>query len=112
MFTRASFGFHGAPLLKFKTDRLDLRGLDLGKSLKFQRANADYYICKRPVYKSERPKLPYCILIGDLHDGVILLRTPKCFVIQIVLLCWEQRNNCLNLPDNRINSKHSGLRSK
>ena len=26
------FGFHGAPLLTFKTDRLDLRGLDLGKS--------------------------------------------------------------------------------
>ena len=38
-----SFGFHGLPLLMFKTDRLDLRGLDPGKSdiilltsLKFQ----------------------------------------------------------------------------
>ena len=27
-----SFGFHGPPLLTFKTDRLDLGGLDLGKS--------------------------------------------------------------------------------
>ena len=27
-----SFEFHGQPLLTFKTDRLDLRGLDLGKS--------------------------------------------------------------------------------
>ena len=26
-----SFGFHGPPLLTFLTDRLDLRGLDLGK---------------------------------------------------------------------------------
>ena len=26
------FGFNGPPLLTFKTDRLDLRGLDLGKS--------------------------------------------------------------------------------
>ena len=26
------FGFHGLPLLTFKTDRLDLRGLDLAKS--------------------------------------------------------------------------------
>ena len=26
-----SFGFHGPPLLTFKTDRSDLRGLDLGK---------------------------------------------------------------------------------
>ena len=26
------FGFHGTPLLTFKTDRLDLRGLDPGKS--------------------------------------------------------------------------------
>ena len=28
----AIFGFHGPRLLTFKTDRLDLRGLDLGKS--------------------------------------------------------------------------------
>ena len=28
----ASFGFHGPPLLTFKTDRLDLTGLDRGKS--------------------------------------------------------------------------------
>ena len=27
-----SFGFHGSPLLTFKTDQLDLTGLDLGKS--------------------------------------------------------------------------------
>ena len=27
-----SFGFHGPPLLAFKTDQLDLRGLDLEKS--------------------------------------------------------------------------------
>ena len=27
-----SFGFYGPPFLTFKTDRLDLRGLDLGKS--------------------------------------------------------------------------------
>ena len=27
-----SFGFHGLPLLMFKTDQLDLRGLDPGKS--------------------------------------------------------------------------------
>ena len=27
-----SFGFHGPPLLTFKTDRLDLRRLDPGKS--------------------------------------------------------------------------------
>ena len=27
-----SFGFHSPPLLTIKTDRLDLRGLDLGKS--------------------------------------------------------------------------------
>ena len=27
-----SFGFHGPPLLTFKTDRLDFRGLDPGKS--------------------------------------------------------------------------------
>ena len=40
------FEFHAPPLLTFKTDRLDLRGLDLGKSdvnsltsLKFQRVN-------------------------------------------------------------------------
>ena len=26
-----TFGFHGPPLLTFKTDRLDLRGLDPGK---------------------------------------------------------------------------------
>ena len=26
-----SFGFHGPPLLTFKTDRLDLIGLDLGE---------------------------------------------------------------------------------
>ena len=26
-----SFGFHGPPSLEFKTDRLDLRGLDPGK---------------------------------------------------------------------------------
>ena len=26
-----SFGFHGSPLLTFKPDQLDLRGLDLGK---------------------------------------------------------------------------------
>ena len=25
---------------------------------------------------------------------------------------WEQRNNCLNLPDNRSNPKQSGLRSR
>ena len=48
-----SFGFHGLPLFTFKTDPLDLRGLDLGKrnvilltSLKCQRLNAAYYICK------------------------------------------------------------------
>ena len=27
-----SFGFHGPPLLTFKTDRLDFRGLDPGES--------------------------------------------------------------------------------
>ena len=41
-----NFGFHGQSLLTFKTDRLDLSGLDPGKSdvkrltsLKFQRVN-------------------------------------------------------------------------
>ena len=31
----ASFGFYGPPLLTFKTDRLDLRGLDLEKMRSF-----------------------------------------------------------------------------
>ena len=30
-----SFGFHGLPLLTFKTDRQDIRGLDLGKMTSF-----------------------------------------------------------------------------
>ena len=30
-----SFGFHGPPLLIFKTERLDLRGLDLEKMTSF-----------------------------------------------------------------------------
>ena len=52
-----SFGFQFPPLLMFKTDQLDLRGLDPRKSdvkgslcsLKFQRANAAYHICKMQV---------------------------------------------------------------
>ena len=51
-----SFGFHGLPLLTFKTDQLHLRGLDLGKSviillnsLKFQRVDTVYYVCKTQV---------------------------------------------------------------
>ena len=32
---RVSFGFHGPPLLTFKTDQLDLRGLDLEKMTSF-----------------------------------------------------------------------------
>ena len=49
-----SFGFHDPPLLTFKTDRLDLRGLDLGKSDLIQSVaynlcvNAVYYVCKTP----------------------------------------------------------------
>ena len=31
----ASFGFHGPPLLAFKIDGLDLRGLDLEKMISF-----------------------------------------------------------------------------
>ena len=41
----ASFGFHGPPLFTFKTDRLDVRGFDLGKVTsftKFQRVNPAY----------------------------------------------------------------------
>ena len=50
--------------------------------------------------------------IGHLHDGVILLPAlSKCFVFQIFLLSLEKTNNCLNLPDNRSNSKHCGLGS-
>ena len=30
-----SFGFHGLPLLTFKPDRLDLKGLDLEKMMSF-----------------------------------------------------------------------------
>ena len=51
-FVSVSFGIHGPPLT-LKTDRWDIRGLDLEKmtsfthlSLTFQRVNTIYYICK------------------------------------------------------------------
>ena len=58
---RVNFGFHDPPLLTFKPDRLDPR--QRLTSLKFQRVNAAYYICKARVWKCESPKLPCCILI-------------------------------------------------
>ena len=41
-----SFGFHGPPLLTFKTNRLDLRGLDLEKMTSFTH-QLKISVCKR-----------------------------------------------------------------
>ena len=43
-------------------------------SIKFQRVNAAYYICKTRVWKSESPKLPCCIYnISRVHTNCILM---------------------------------------
>jgi len=34
--------------------------------------------------------------IGYLNNGIVSLPRPKCFVIQICLLSWEERDNWKN----------------
>ena len=73
-----SFGFHGPPLLLFKTDRLDLRGLDLEKMTSFREATwpsglaLGRWISNLEVPGSNPP--PYCYL--DLLS-VVPSSTPR-----------------------------------
>ena len=64
-----TFGFHGPPLLTFKTDRLDLRGLDLGKVtslthyLKISACKRNLLYMQNTSLKIWKPELPCCISI-------------------------------------------------
>ena len=66
-----SFGFHGPPLLTFKTDLLDLfQGKVTSKAHKLKISACELsllYMQNASLNRSESPKLPCCILIDHIR---------------------------------------------